>query len=313
MYNEEQKTRFIKSYTQSLSTAKAAVRVFNFVEPYEVSWGADLCTRSAEELRPVVNAVVGRRDASKWTSLGVLRQYVRWCVAHDIPGATDGILKINSAGLEKVRLQMVSGPVHLQRYLDSFLDPIEDETIDLVYRCFYWLAFLGFDEDEALSIRSGDVDFENMRVTYGGRSCVIYPQALPVLRKCAQLHSFRYNHPRYTVMRDRVPGDLLLRGVKSDANISTIRSAISRRNEKAVKDRRADMRLSFTRIRTSGVFYRMYENELAGFPVDFAAVTSDFMEGKTYVNRTRSARETATTIEREFTEDYNRWKIVFQK
>ena len=93
MYNEELKTRFIRDYTGSLNTANVATTIFNAFEKYEQEWNADLCTKSAEELQPAVDEVVGLRTKSKWMTLIILKEYVKWCIAMQVPGACDGMTR----------------------------------------------------------------------------------------------------------------------------------------------------------------------------------------------------------------------------
>ena len=107
MYNEEQKKRFIRDYTGSLSTANVAATIFNETEKYEESWGTDLCTKGVEELQPVVNEITGLRNKSQWMSLTILKEYVKWCLAMKVPGACDGMLRIEAVGLDKIKKQMV--------------------------------------------------------------------------------------------------------------------------------------------------------------------------------------------------------------
>ena len=85
MYNNELKTRFIRDYTQSINTANVATTVFTAMEPFEEAWQADLCTKTAEELQPVIDKVVALRFRSQWMSLNILKEYVRWCMAMRVP------------------------------------------------------------------------------------------------------------------------------------------------------------------------------------------------------------------------------------
>ena len=140
MYNADMKTRFIREYTGSLNTAAVAETVFNALEKHEQGWNADLCTKSCEELQPVIDEIVGLRSKSKWMTLIILKEYVKWCIAMKVPGACDGMLEIQSVGLEKVRHQMVSGPLHLQKFLDEVFDQEAEETIDNIYRCYFWMV-----------------------------------------------------------------------------------------------------------------------------------------------------------------------------
>ena len=76
---------------------------------------------------------------------------------------------------------------------------------------------------------------------------------------------------------------------------------------------KTDLKLSYFRVWISGLFYRMYERERAGMPVDFSAAAAQFMEGKTYkLDRGRNTPEAKKRqLTRDYLEDYERWKLAF--
>ena len=315
MYNEELKTKFVRGYTNSISTAEVCQTIFNAFEQYEVEWDADLCTRSAEELQPVVDNLVGFRARSKWMRLIILKDYVKWCIGMKVPGACDGMLKIETVGLEKVKHQTVASPLHLQRYLDSICEPESEETTDNIYRCFYWLAYGGVAEEDILSIKCSDVDLNNMVVRYNDTEVPIYREALPAFKNCVKLTQFVYKHPNYDklVYKDRADGDTLVRGIRSAPSIKAMRVELSRRSKAKMDEGKTDLKLSYFRVWISGLFYRMYERERAGIPVDFSAAAAQFMEGKTYkLDRGRNTPEAKRRqLTRDYLEDYERWKLAF--
>lgn len=315
MYNEELKTKFVRGYTNSISTAEVCQTIFNAFEQYEVEWGADLCTRSTEELQPVVDGLVGFRARSKWMMLIILKDYVKWCIGMKVPGACDGMLKIETVGLEKVKHQTVASPLHLQRYLDSICEPESEETTDNIYRCFYWLAYGGVAEEDILSIKCSDVDLNNMVVRYNDTEVPIYREALPAFKNCVNLTQFVYKHPNYDklVYKDRADGDTLVRGIRSAPSIKAMRVELSRRSKAKMDEGKTDLKLSYFRVWISGLFYRMYERERAGMPVDFSAAAAQFMEGKTYkLDRGRNTPEAKKRqLTRDYLEDYERWKLAF--
>lgn len=313
MFNEEQKVRFIRSYTDSINTANVATNVFKNFEKYEQEWGADLCTRSAEELQPVIDDILGLRSKSRWMTLSILKEYVKWCLTMHIPNAKDGMLQIEVAGIDKIRKQMVASPLHLQKYLDQVFDSESEETIDNIYRCYYWMAYGGIKEEDTLFIKNSDVDFEQMIICYRGTSVPIYREAIPAFRNVIRLDSFVYQHPNYKdIRRDRIPGDELMRGIKATTKTMTIRSTLSRKSAEAVKAGKTEQQLSFHRISLSGLFYRTYERERIGLPVNFSEAAVSFMEGRSYTlgNREKLVHR-QNKIERDYIEDYQRWKLAF--
>lgn len=314
MFNEEQKKRFIKDYTGSLNTANVAETIFNATEKYEVAWNADLCTKNADELQLVVDAITGLRSKSKWMSLTILKEYVKWCLAMKVPNACDGMLHIETVGLDKIKKQMVASPLHLQRYLDDIFDKEFDETIDNLYRCYFWMAYGGIDEEDTILVKNEDVDFSQMLIHYKTTNIPIYREALPAFKNAVLLTSFLYKHPNYTkpIRRDRVPGDTIMRGLKANTKTFTMRTTISKRNISAIEEGLTELQLSFYRVRMSGLFYRTYEMERAGIPITFTEAALRVMDGKHYALSGREKIEhKQNRIERDYMEDYQRWKLAF--
>lgn len=317
MYNKEQKTRFVREYTHSLSNAKLCETIFNKIQPFEENWDADLCTRTSTELQPVIDTIVGFRARSKWSTLIILKDYVKWCIGNGVSGACDGMLQIKTVGLDSVKVQMVSIPKHLQKYLDEICDPENKQTTDNIYRCFYWLAYSGMKEEDILQVKISDVDFENMVVHHDGEEFTIYREALPAFKNCVTLDSFVYNHPLYSadkiVIKPRVDGNTLVRGIRSLPTVKSMRMTLSRRSKECIDKGFTTLKLSYYRVWLSGLFYRMYEIEKSGLPVDFTEAAIRFMEGKEYKfekgckNEKIKKREVA----KDYLEDYQRWKLAF--
>ncbi len=315
MYNEDLKKQFVRGYTTSINTAKVCETIFTLFEPYECVWNADLCTRGTEELQPIVDSIVGLRSKSACTRLIILKDYVKWCInVAKVPNACDGMLKVNTVGLEKMRRQTVASPLHLQKYLNDICSPESNKSTDNIYRCYYWLAYGGVAEEDILKIKCSDVDFDNMVVHYKGTEIPIYREALAAFRNCAELTQFVYNHPNYkkTVWKERVDGDTLIRGIRANLTIYSMRVEISRRAKD--KEKKTGIRLSYFRAWISGIFYRAYEQELIGEKPDFNSVASAKMEGKTY--KLDSGRNTPEakkrSLAKDYNEDYQRWKLAFK-
>lgn len=313
MYNEELKKQFVRGYTESLKTAHVASTVFNAFEKYETAWGADLCTKSKDELQPVIDKIVGLRSRSKWMTLIILKEYVKWCIAMKVPDACDGMLHIDVVGLDKIRHQMVSSPLHLQRYMDAVFEPESSETIDNIYRCYLWMAYGGIDEDDTILVKNEDVDLVEMVIRYKMTRVPIYREAIPAFRNAVSLDSFVYKHPNYnSVRRDRIPGDTIMRGIKATSKIMTMRGILSKKNIIAIKEGKTDLQLSFYRVRLSGLFYRVYEMERVGVSPDFSKTALRVTDGKTYSFKGREKIEhKQNRIAKDYIEDYRRWKLAF--
>lgn len=313
MYNQEQKTKFIRSYTESIKTAQVAERLFNATEPFEESAGKDICTFSPEELQPVADEVFAMRSGSKWLPIAILQEYAKWCIAGAVPNAQDNIRKVNLLGLDKIKNGMVSGPAHLQKFLDAVYDPEKEETVDNIYRCFFWMAFCGIEENDIITVKRGDVDFQSMTVTVLDREYPFPREAIPAFRNAATLSTFNYKHPHYrTIRRDRAPGDEILRGIKALQEVHILRANASHTIAMARKAGLVSQALSYERVRLSGLFYRVYEQERAGIPPDFYTVAAQYMEGKEYsMPGSVTLKAIQNNKAKSYMDDYQRWKLAF--
>lgn len=316
MYNEEVKQRFILQHTESVNNQSNCVTLFNALEKYEREWGADLCTRSTEELQPVVNNILGLRSNGRRSRLVILRMYVKWCMENGIEGACDGMMNVVDSNVDKFKQQMVNSPLHLQKYLNDVFFREEEKTFDDTIRCYFWLAFGGCPEEDIFKVRDDDIDFENMVVKVGEFDRYpIYREGLLSFKNCAYNHAFLYKHPNYSkdILRPRVGGHQLIRGIKSEADLKRTRIEVSKKTKKALDEGRTKMRLSYYRAWLSGIFYRKHQLELIGEEVDFTDVAIDFMEGKEYKldkgRNLRGAKE--RRVAKEYKKDYDAWKLAY--
>jgi hypothetical protein len=315
MYHPEMKQRFISERTANPNTQTAAYNLFAATEPYETKLGVDVCAMATEELQSMLDDILGVRTKSKYMRIIMLREYVAWCARNKYPGVSDGIARVSVLGLSKVKKQMVSSPLHLQQYFNAVFDPESEETLDVTYRCYLWLAYGGLKEDAALSIRTGDVHLDTLTVECGANEVPIYREAVAAFRHAATLTDFAAKHPNLTKpsRRDRVPGDMIMRGIRGSAQLLTLRSTLSSKFVEATEAGRTALQLSYYRIWLSGLFYRAYELERSGSTVDFSDTAAEAMRDKTYSDNGNALvlRHKQNRKAKEFMEDYLRWKLAF--
>jgi len=313
MYNAEQKTRFIKDLTVSISYREVAQTFFNTCEKYERDAGADLCTFTAEQLRPVFEGYAGIRSVSAHVPKTILKSYARWCLSNGIPGATDAAMHLeDSVSLEKVRTQTVRNPKQLQSWMDILFAPEKDLTTDNLFRTWLWLGYAGLDGDDAITVLDTEVDLPNMRILHNGREYPIYREGMQAIQNCVELDSFAFFHPLYTKELGRIPGNALLRGSGGMPTTNSLRARVSAKNKKALENGDTDLNLTYTHIWMSGIFYRVHEDELAGLDVDFMNVPELGVTEREY--EVSSGRNTQDAKRRDFARkyrrDYDRWKMT---
>lgn len=318
MYNENSKLKFIKEqYPGDSSTAIFAKRLLKACGKYEREWGCDICTKSTEEVTPVLEEITGLRNASKWARMNVLRNYARWCIENNVPGACDGILNAKCDGIDKVRKQMVRDPDHLQRVLDSVFKDEYECTIENIYRCYCWMVYSGIDGDTVFTVETSNVKLDSMEICLDDKTVKIYDQARRALHSAAYATEFQWvassSKDGIAKPRKRAPGTLILRGFRGDVTPLVMRAQLSRSVKLAYEGKDDKVEISYMRLRLSGIFYRIYEREIATGEVDFSEVVDEFMNGREY--NLSSGRNTIEAkrrrIEKEYMLDYQMWKTAF--
>lgn len=320
MYNEAVKQRYLQEMQFTETSRKWYISIFNTIEPYETAWQADLCTRTAEELRPVMDDVAGIVYSTKAKRMSALRAYVRWCLKSGIPGACSGFLELQTEtdSTEKIRSRMVQSPLQLQRFLNLIFEPEDEETIDIIYRCYLWCGFFGIEENCLMDIRISDVTMDPKTKTgeirVGDDVYDICREAYRTFWLASSLKSFSYTHPLYgAIRRDRKELDKLFIGYKGVMTLKTFRNGTFFAESAALKEGKTDMRPSYLSVKLSGLFYRMYVRECLGFDADFDRVASEIIEKKQHTpNATaESLRAQRLAKANHLKKDYLNWKKAF--
>lgn len=305
MYNEGLKLCFINDYTQKESVRELCLYTFNSIQRYEEKLATDICAIREDDLMEILEDISGIQSNSR---VRVIRAYVKWCLEHNIENACDDLLKIDFEPLEKIRTRMVSNPLHLQMVLDEIFDAESAMSIDNVYRCYCWLAFMGVPESEAITIPADDVDLENLTVSSGRQKYRIYPESLPAFRNCKLSDSFIVADTE----KKRYASNNILRGIKSPFKAVTLRSAITKRKKRATTEEFTPKEISYSWLWLSGVFYRMYESERAGIKPDFGPLAVMHMENRNfYPEKNSLMRKRVNEFSKNFLRRYQLWKKVY--
>lgn len=316
MYNAEQKRAFIMDFSDKISIVKYAFDLFEGIAPYEESLNSDICTWDAATLQPVVEKFCGIRDQSKVRPLYILRGYAEWCTNHGVPGACRAVFEIRDISADKMRRQMIKHPAQLQVYLDALFDPEDEETTDNNFRTYFWLSFAGMKEEDILQTQCLDVDLRHMRISHNGTDYPLYSEGVPAVMNSANLTSFVFKNDNYAggkSYRDRIPGDLIMRGIRAVPSIQTIRVELSRHLRDAKDAGRTQLELTPYRVWLSGMFYRKWIAEQAGQSVDFSAEARLAMGDRVYkldIGRNTQAAKFRELVH-DYEIDYQRWKTTF--
>lgn len=309
------KQEFASQYTSNESTRATVLNVLARAEAFESKFGHDLCQFTKDELVEYMNSALAVRNYSKQTKHIIIREYLKWCKDHGYGNAIYGLPDANVTGLDKLKMQTVSGPKELKQVLDEVFARPEDITYDNVYRLWLWFAFCGIPEDVTALIRTEDVNLDENTVSVNNETYVLPDEAKDELRNVTILRSFRYIHPLYRneteCFRERVESDQLLRGVRGELSLPTIKGHISRVFTNAYANRETQKKTNYTKLGLSGLFYRMwcYEKKTNESPL-FLARQYDNVEER-FKDKGSSEKEWIWNRKaKNYMSDYENWKKV---
>ena len=308
-YNEELKRKFLNSADLSKSGIQKYEHFFEQTCKWEKQYNTDLCRMNdIKMLQEVFDSMSGVSYRSAHTIKSIFKRYIDWCIQEAVEGAVDITNKIVMGNPDVFKETMVQSPMYMQKFLNEVFMPENTNTADNTYRCLFWLAYSGMRSSDALLVKTGDVDFNTMSVKYNGTSYPLYKEAIPAFKNCVELKSFTYINPRYTSVLPRYNSDQLLRGIKADMTLITVKSYMSRK----VSASNAHVKLTYDKARMSGIYYRMYEQEVYGVELDYPNLALKYMSEKEYHFKNKySYQRLKNTIARGFADDYRKWKTAF--
>jgi hypothetical protein len=327
VYNKDLKERFIRDSNKDEATSRTVWNTFKKISVYEAEVGMDFAGMETSRMQGVIDKTPVIRSSSVTGFFSNLRSYCRWCdVTGAYHGAGERFSHVKIPGVGKMQEQFVSNPVGMKKYLDEIFDPLEMETIDITYRCYMWLIFGGMEPEDAIFVRSEDVNLEkSVAVAPNGSKATLYNESLEAFRLAKTREIFRYRPKKhdsksYGRIKDihyRVPGDGLLRGLKGHQALSTIQATLSKRLSNAYKSGKTKTFLIPSHLRLSGVFYRAYELERSGVSPTFREFAEIDYNRKTknIAESNRVSPDVRLKIiankEKFLTIDYQRWKLAF--
>lgn len=313
MYNQGIKGRFMWDCEDTIGRGSPAYnayrRLFELSSGLEEKFGKDLAAFSSDEFAMFEKLIAGNLRIAPMRYRASMLRYLDWCNSGraDI-NTSEGTAHILNE-LAEYKNTIVSGPVHLQVALDKIFDEESRHTIDVMYRCFLWMAFAGVRNKQfASAISVNDVDVGKRIFFYNGKEYPIYPQALEAFDLTKSSTAFVYEHPNYTCSRDRVKSDRFLRGIKADAGSDWIMLAVRKKTGEAHLRNPEAKRLSYQSTMHSGIFYRQYEAEAAGMDVDFTYLLNEsaYQDRACFISR-------KSTINADLKDEYYVWKYLMYK
>lgn len=304
MKYEQKKQSFL---TKVKSRDPYARRLFREAIPYEEKFGKDLSQFDNLELLKFLEERFGTKELPLYRALEIVRQY---CVfLRDMePSPSKAWRWIKTDQVDELQATMYAGPLHLASVLDRVFSPLSEDSVDLLYRCYLWLAFAEVPNNIVPLLRRENVDMLNRRVIINGESFRIYEEAAPAFAKVKELDVFKVIEYKGDAYIPRKYPEMFFsfkeRGeYNPEGKLKTMKIRLSDLS------RETGATLNYSTVRSSGMFYRVFELErsMCIKSPDEALVSFD-MRGSAKKNEgSADQRTTKNLLTR-----YAAWKKAFE-
>ena len=301
MYNEEQKLQFLT--TRTCKTYEQYRAFFNVIADKETLAQKDLADFTSDEL---IKYLGGRSAAASSLKnlVSMVTQYQKWCVGCGLT-QTVSAKEIAPEDLSNTAQFLVSSPRDLQERFDQTFYPENEETIDCLLRLFGWCAFVGIPQDLVTKIQNEDVQIDARVIRAGSEYYHMPPQAVISMRQCVEFPKFKIalSNGKF-ICRKRRDNQNVFRAIKTECfSAEYLGHWFGTRNRSA---------LTYARVQTSGMFYRIYlgapdRNKAAADFHDIAVHDVETSYQKSKIPRKRLIE----VVERKYQRDYLQWYHTF--
>ena len=305
MYNEGHKQSFLKKIKPKDLLAK---ELLASSERFEENNQKDICQFSIDELNQFLGEEIISKNKSLYRAVQTLKQYNRYC-KHRQYNTTNACSKIKTDLVDEVHETLFASPLHLASQLDLVFSKITEDNVDMLIRCFLWMAFSEMDANDIPRVKRDNVDLMERCIIFGDRSYRIYEEAYKTFERVCTLQSFKVPIPKGHIYTNRSNPMMLLSGMERGEYRPELKLADFRARISAIAAS-SGIPFSYNTSRLSGMFYRVYCRERAGLIDDLEDEFWSF-DGRGAKIDTPALERSIKRTRKGLLEKYKAWKKAF--
>lgn len=316
MYNEEIKEMYLTYYADHSGSKRVEEEVsflrtkFDLLEEQiETPIGKDVCNLTREEVISNLGKVLPARRSSSMRILSLIRVYTQFCVDNNLLGCKVNVyndIKLNDISGWSVGSMLIKDELMLTNIMNTICRPIEEDYVDNLYRVVYHLLFYGFSLEDVVDLKWTDYNEQTKTIFYPKRNMTVQVSDLAhqAIMYTHDMTSVKLAKPHSSFSIVAVFGEeyILKRCRKDRTNYAQFLVDRTSRYDRLIS--KANYKIRFTPfcIMQSGIFWRVYQNELKTGNADFTEfVNFRLRQTSTRPNAVREAYVTAR-------DEYDGWK-----
>ena len=149
---------------------------------------------------------------------------------------------------------------HLAEILNLIFDPVYLQNTDVIYRCYFWLAFMRVPFEQIISIRSSCADLRKMTLTVGDGVYPIHGESAEAFYAAANAKGFIKHRPDMPGRDITVPrnDEMLLSLSRAETTPGSLAAALSQRLK------RSDIMLTYSYVQKEAFYCEVLELDRRG-------------------------------------------------
>lgn len=265
VFNEELKNEYL-SYLNNIGSQSVIKKVYNPLfkasEKYETKLTKDISEFSGDELNIFFSKEY--KCLSKKTLLikvSCVRRYAKWCKDNGLP-VSDECVNFTIDVIDSLK---DTGNAYIKSPRDLAIKigtnvPLTYDTKDRILvkvRAAIWLVYAGMRQHDVINIKRENIYIKEKFIKYKDKYYEIYPEMTEDIMRAYNIDSKACNGKDYFIRR-------------ANSNPFTISSLMIYLSEQQKTLMKGDFKLTFEKVRMSGLYYRTYQREQLGCPADFS-------------------------------------------
>lgn len=264
--NSKQKELFIEEVYGAFHghTISDVIADLNLFAEYEEQYHCDLLLLDVDIIADVVRA----KEATSKTVLSriwrTLSRYEKWSAENGFP-VTGNIKSAKEISKYSVSLSVIESPRHLETMVEETFPPISENLVDNITRAIVWAIYIGIPRDDIPNLKRENFNMADGVINISHESYKIYPEAEIIFRHILKNDAVNAKIGRKIISYKKeecvltYPSDFVRREhwTAYNSRIAAIRQ----------KSNKGNSYLKHSVIRSNGIFYRIYVQELQGTPV----------------------------------------------
>lgn len=278
-FNSEQKAKFIENQIL-LSDAENVEKIergwnnlFERMSNLEKNKDKDFALMNNNEIDEFLSKFLRGGKKYKETILSNLTTYFAWCLDNHLTTLSQNVLIVkkvkNIDSSSNCSDKMIKDEDDLKKCLDN-QNLFRDEslkTIDNLYRCYLYLLFSGLSINEAFNLLEKDIDLNNGCILLNDKKIALSKNIKKIVEETLAIDCLVVRRKETEIVKT---GYLFENTISEGERPTNYREKMKMVWDVAISNKfsDSDRELTQSSILKSGIFYRMYQNEIANGLID---------------------------------------------